>query len=475
MLLFTSAPGDPVTTSLAPGHISRIDKLLLDRDAADPADSRRRRADRGLGIAVGDDVQRSFDLQLALLTAVNLSVRTFGGACTVFASGDLAESRNLVPVVLGVTLRDAIHELGGKVETVAGVPGDRPYLLLGDANPIGRALRVTFDGWRLAVGPTADLDRLPERSYCPLASIAAAAIGVEEIFAEFAEISIAATRRVVILSLWRADVSPDDPAGVGELLAELPNQLAVFGLGHLGQAYLWAYVALRHSDPAKATIAICDDDLLEPPNLETGAIATRDWLGRLKTRMAMHWLEARQFQTRLMERRIDHNFRRVDQDPVIALSGFDGNHPRQWLAEAGFTAVFDSGLGGEVSNFDAISFRRWPNTRTAAELWPIETEEEIATRDARRKMIIQKGGYDTLDEDECGRLLLAGKSVAVPFVGAFAACIVLAELLKAINGGPTYNEIKLRLCAVRVSLLVAGSSAERAVPIRGVATQRPHD
>ncbi len=108
-------------------------------------------------------------------------------------------------------------------------------------------------------------------------------------------------------------------------------------------------------------------------------------------------------------------------------------------------------------------------------MWPIETEEEIATRDARRKKIIQEGGYDTLEEDECGRLLLAGKSVAVPFVGGFAACIVLAELLKAINGGPTYEEIKLRLCAVGVSQLVASSSAERAVPIRGVATQRPRD
>ncbi len=474
-LRFASALGDTVTTTLASAQLSRIDKLLLDRDAVNPAESLRRRADRGFGIAVGDDVQRSYDLQLALLTAVNLSVRTFGGRCTVYASGDLAESRNLVPVALGMTLRAAIEELGGTIETAASVPGDRPYLLLGNADPIGRALRVTFDGWRLAVGPAADLARYPERSCCPLACVAAAAIGVEEIFAEFAEISITATRRIVILSLWRPDVGASDPAGLGEPLAEIPNQLAVFGLGHLGQAYLWAYVALRHSEPEKATIVMCDDELLEPPNLETGAIASRDWLDRLKSRMAMHWLEARRFQTRLIERRIDRNFQRGDRDPVIALSGFDDNHPRQWLAQACFAAVFDSGLGGEVANFDTISFRSWPNTRTAAELWPIETEEEIATRDARRKKIIQEGGYDTLEEDECGRLLLAGKSVAVPFVGGFAACIVLAELLKAINGGPTYEEIKLRLCAVGVSQLVASSSAERAVPIRGVATQRPRD
>lgn len=458
---------------LPPGHLSRIDKLLLDRDAVDPAESRRHRTDRGLGIVVGNDVRYSYCLQLALLTATNLSVRTFGSACTVYASGDLAESLNLVPVALGVTLRQAIEELGGRVETSDCVRGDRPYLLLGNADPIGRALRMTFDGWRLAVGPAAELARLPERPYCPLVSVAAAAIGVEEIFAEFAEINIAATRRVVVRSLWCPDVGPADPAGVGEPISELPDQLAIFGLGHLGQAYLWGYGALRHSDPARAMVAMCDDDLLEPPNLETGAIASTDWLGKLKTRMAAHWLEARQFQTRLMERRIDRNFRRGDLDPLIALSGFDDNHPRQWLAEAGFAAVFDSGLGGEASNFDTISFRHWPNPRAAGELWPVESEEDLTAREARRQKIVQDGGYDALSDDECGRLLLARKSVAVPFVGMFAACTVLAEVLKTINGGPTYDEIKLQVCASETGIRAARSSADIAAPIRGVATQEP--
>ena len=457
--------------TLEPRHLSRIDKLLLDREGTKPEESRERRAGRALGIVVGDDARGSYGLQLALLTAVNLGARTFSSACAVYVSADLAASRNIVPVARGVTLHQAIVELGGRVETTMGVTDDRPYLLLGNADPVGRALRVSFDGWKIAVGPAADLDRLQERDYCPLAGAAAAAIGLEEIFADFAGINIAATRRVVITSLWRPDLGNDDFAGVGEAIGELPSEVAMFGLGHLGQAYLWAYVALRHPDPAKATVTLCDDDVLEPPNLETGAIATAGWLDKRKTRMAAQWLEDRGYKTRLLERLIDNCFRRVDRDPVLALSGFDDNLPRQWLCEGGFVSMFDSGLGAEAFNFDTIAYRSWPNTRRAIDLWPIETEEELAAREARREKILGGGAYDDLGVDDCGRLRIAEKSVAVPFVGMYAACTVLAEALKAVNGGPVFHEIKLRLCSLSGSGVQARLAEFRASPMRGASVQ----
>lgn len=464
----------PMTVKLDPQNLSRIDKLLLDRDAASPEESRERRAGRALGIAVGDDARHSYGLQLALLTAVNLGARTFGSESTVFVSADLGEARNLVPVARGVTLCDAIVELGGRVETTAGVTDDRPYLLLGNAESVGRALRVTFDGWKVAVGPAAELGRLPERDFCPLAGAAAAALGLEEIFAEFADINIAATRRVVVTSLWRPNLAGDDPLGVGEAMAEIPSEVAIFGLGHLGQAYAWVFVALRHPDTSKATITLCDNDTLELPNLETGAIATSDWLDRRKTRMVSQWLEHRGYQTRLLERLIDSRFHRVERDPTVALSGFDDNLPRQWLAGAGFEAVFDSGLGGEAFNFDTIAYRAWPNTRPKTELWPIETPEEVAARQMRRQKMLAEGGYEDLGEDICGRLRVAEKSVAVPFVGMYAACTVLAEVLKAVNGGPVFHEIKLRLCSLGGSEVQARQAADSAAPIRGVAVQAAH-
>ena len=53
--------------------------------------------------------------------------------------------------------------------------------------------------------------------------------------------------------------------------------------------------------------------------------------------------------------------------------------------------------------------------------------------------------YDELAGDECGRVELAGASVAVPFVGTTAASFVLAEVLRLFHGGPAYTDLKLRL------------------------------
>ena len=52
------------------------------------------------------------------------------------------------------------------------------------------------------------LARLPERPYCSLAAVLAAALGVSELFLSFADISIEARRRTVALSLWRPELDP---------------------------------------------------------------------------------------------------------------------------------------------------------------------------------------------------------------------------------------------------------------------------
>jgi hypothetical protein len=41
--------------------------------------------------------------------------------------------------------------------------------------------------------------------------------------------------------------------------------------------------------------------------------------------------------------------------------------------------------------------------------------------------------------------LLAGKSVAVPFVGAVASILVVAETLRLSHSGPRYADVKLSL------------------------------
>jgi hypothetical protein len=47
--------------------------------------------------------------------------------------------------------------------------------------------------------------------------------------------------------------------------------------------------------------------------------------------------------------------------------------------------------------------------------------------------------------DKCGVTLLAGKAVGAPFVGAVAASLVIAEVLRLFHGGPLHELIDLDL------------------------------
>jgi hypothetical protein len=460
-----------MTRKITTDNLSRIDKLFLDQQGVDIDEAKRRRTLHGLSLAAGNELEGNRGLQLSLLTAVNLGVKCFGGNVKVFLSAKLSDVLCLSRVCTSTTLGEAIKELGGEVVHTPGAAPIGPHLAIGDPVDTAQAIRVTYDGWRVCVGPSAMVPRLAEREYCPLASIAAAAIAVGEVFAAFAGLSILATRRVIDISLWRPDLPGSNADALGLPLQELPKKLAIFGLGHLGQAYIWGISSLPYSNDNEVEILLCDDDHVEDANIETGALLAPAMVGQLKTRVASAWLENRGFNCKLLERRVDENFRRTEKEPVIALSGFDNNEARQFLAHAGFNAIFDSGLGGDAHNFDTIGFHSWPNPRGESDLWLVKSVNEKAADTERLKKKTEANvAYQAMKEDECGRLTLAGKSVAIPFVGAMAACLVLAEMSKSINGGPTFFDITIRLCSLDSCGQASRLHSYQARPIRGVAT-----
>jgi len=181
---------------------------------------------------------------------------------------------------------------------------------------------------------------------------------------------------------------------------------------------------------------------------------------RLKTRATCAWLERRDFHTRLVERRFDGNFRCHEteprKEPGLALCGFDSNAARRDLATAQFLRVVESGLGGTATNFDTISFHTLPNPRSADQLWPnLSKEEEKEHAENQARLARENPGYAQLGKDECGRYDLAGKSVAVAFVGVIAGSFVVAEVLRLAHGGPAFAQIKLspelRICVMHLS------------------------
>jgi hypothetical protein len=295
------------------------------------------------------------------------------------------------------------------------------------------------------------LERLQEREYCSLSGVLAAALGMSELFASFAGISVEAGGRIRGLSLWRPDVDVDDPSAQGVPVEFLPGDLWVLGLGHLGNAYLWALATLPYQNPGAVEIFLNDFDKVEPANSDAGLLFNLNQVDRLKTRVCSQWLEERGFNTRLIERAFDSDFRchgDARGEPRLALCGFDSNSARRHLASADFLRVFESGLGGTADNFDTISFHALPNARTALELWPdLSTEELTKERENRARVVAENAAYAGLDTDECGRFEFAGKSIAVPFVGAAAACLVVSEAIRLLHGGPAYTDFKVALSA----------------------------
>ena len=136
-----------------------------------------------------------------------------------------------------------------------------------------------------------------------LSGILAASLAVSEIFMSFAEITVEATRRPIALSLWRPDADVRDPLAQGVPVQFLPKKLWVLGLGHLGNAYLWALAALQYQDAWEVKVVLNDFDRVKPENVETGLLFTDAAHTQYKTRICSTWLEKRGFRTRIVERR----------------------------------------------------------------------------------------------------------------------------------------------------------------------------
>lgn len=428
-------------------EISRISKLCIDRDQADPADVLARRQAYGVILCCGDDVASSYTLQLAVLTAATTAGRCFPGAVRVTVSPTLAAAPLLIWPWLRISFGQALAEILGPQSMAASSSSTSRALVFGDALAGAGALRVTFDGWIALIGPARSVARLPERQYFPTVGVLAGSLAVSELFLSFADISLEATRRRVGISLWRPDLDIADPEALGIPVQYLPQSLWLLGLGHLGNAYLWSLATLPYADPKAVEFVLFDFDKIVKDNVETGVLFANSFINRFKAHACDYWLGEHGFgQSRLVERRFDATFKLQEDEPKMALCGFDTNPARRDLKDAGFMRVIEAGLGGTVNNFDTISFHTLPNPRSVDDLWPDLTEEDKRTLEVEQERTAsQNAGYRTLANDVCGRRDLAGKSVAVPFVGTTAASLVIAEAVRLLHDGPAYHDIRLSL------------------------------
>lgn len=420
--------------------LSRVVKMALDTGEVDTLEAGYAlfRTYR-LGVIVGPEAADSAAHQAAVLTIVNTARRAMLGGVVVSGHLDVPLRVQVPPYA---TFAAAVAGLGGRTEP--WVPEDVPVLTVGSVRDVPErspiALAVTFDGWRGGVVPVSDNRRLREADTVTPAAVLAAAVGVSEVFQHVRGYPVAG-HRPVGLSLWAPEElswegAPDGPTGV-----VLPSRLWLIGLGHLGQAYLWTLGLLPYRAPGEVELVLQDFDRLTLSNDSTSLLTRKGLVGERKTRAMAAWAEARGFSTRLVERVYPGGIRVADDEPQLALGGVDNPQARAAYEDAGFGRVIEAGLGAGPTEYLAMRLHSFPASTSARRKWGGQT----AGADAAPA---RAPAYDRLaagGADECGLVRMASRTVGAPFVGAAAAALVVAEVLRLLNGGPLVEVLDMTL------------------------------
>lgn len=430
-----------MTAFTAADKLHRLVKQALDSGAAASiAEAEALFAGYRLALRIGEEAARDGHHQAALLTAVALARRVFLGGVSVAPLPDVPLA---IPFSFGTTLAEAIVGLGSSIGEPAA---DTPVVELGGA-PSPRCapfhVRAVFAGWRGGIVPAPAQTAPVPAPIMALAPMLAAALAVNEAFLYVSDVGIAG-RRTVGLSLWAPAPACDWLIGTDTepVLSLLPTRLWLIGLGHLGQAYLWALGLLPYARPQDLSLILQDIDIITPSTESTSILSDATLINVKKTRAMAAWAERRGFMTAVQERLFDASFRRQDDEPAVALCGLDNGAGRQALDQVGFDFVVEAGLGQGHRDFRAIRLHTLPASRPASQIWRgAQADDQVEDQPAYKGMIT------TGALDRCGVTLLAGKAVGAPFVGAAAATLAVSEVLRLLHGGAVHELIDVDLKA----------------------------
>ena len=382
--------------------------------------------------------------QACFLTALNTAVRAFLGGVEV--NGDLDHTLD-VPLFQGRSARLVAEELGAQV--AGNTATALPTLVVGAA-PEGAlpefCVRLSWDHWCFEIAPAVEGDGLTCRDDNPLAGIGAAALGVNEAFLHVRGDLAEAGHRNVGMSLWNPLAVGDwrGDAHKGPTLAYLPKSLWIVGLGHLGQAYAWTMGLMPYPLEARPHLVLQDFDKATKSNLSTCLLLWTEDLLKPKVRVVASRLEAAGFATSLVERRFGAAHQVMGDEPTTALFGVDNVAARRDLDTAGFSLVVEAGLGSGYRDFRNIRLHTFPGPRQPSAIWSAEstTQAAVELNDTYKKLADER-------QDICGMTLLASRAVATPFVGALAAVLALAEVMRPLHGGLVHAAVDVQMKSLR--------------------------
>jgi hypothetical protein len=396
----------------------------------------------GLTIYVDASIASSREEQIALLTLVNVARRSFLGGVDVVG---LPDAKPMTRLTRARSLSRAVADYKGRVVAQAN-PAWPAAILGGRSKPETKlpVWRLRWSGWRGGVLPADAGDTRPNDAAIALAPVLAAACCAAEAFAWHAKDHVMAGHRPLGLSVWNPCADWLEPDGTEPALAWLPSSLWLIGLGNLGQAFAWVLAALPYADPKMVKLLLQDDDRLAKSNDSTSLLSFVRDVGHRKARKVGAWLDARGFDTYLLESRFGKWTTRTADDPAVALCGVDNPIARAALDSPGFGLVVEAGLGAGPEAFRSLSMHTFPSSRRAADIW----SKDIGAATANVEDMPAYRAMKTAGAEACGLTQLASRTVGVPFVGLIAGVLVIAELLRRLHGG-----IALELAAGSASAL----------------------
>lgn len=379
-----------------------------------------------ISIIAGIECASSTQHQAALLTAVNTARRVVGHV-HVITNAHVLESLVLTGPFREMTLLEALVHL--RAEPAVQHDDQQNLVAIGSTETPG-ALRVTWEGWTASV-LTEPAVRHAEDDDMPLAPIAAASLAVSEVFQRLRG-HLEAGRRDVNLSLWDLPLgtSPNSPTPRVEWL---PGECTLIGLGHLGQAYAWCLSHLPFAEPALARFRLQDFDHVTRATVSTGLLTFESDIHTKKTRVVARAFEAAGLSTSIIEQRLSAQDSVREGEPQLALIGVDNLETRRLLSGIGWGVCIDAGLGQGPNNYTRIRLQMFPGAQSSEEVQAWQVPPTISPDS------LSRDAYIALHEegvDECGLVMIAGKAIAVTFVGAVAACMSVAVVLRILHDGP---------------------------------------
>lgn len=406
---------------LSADNLSRTKKLLLDTgEVATVAELDAAFARYSVVVRFDAEAMLAPAKQVALLTLLNLAARTLDGQVQV--DGPM-EHMFSIQGFEGQTVAAAAASFGA--HPAYRCPAGTPVVAIsGD----GQAIHPVAQGWRAAAVGIGCASPLEWGAAQPLAAVAAAALSMNEVFHILRDDHPLGGRRVVGLSLWRPEVIDGwgSPELDGPQAVTLAHPILVLGLGHLGQAYLWV-LAMQLQEQEKPALWLQDDDKVTGSTWTTSMLTPRVGLRQRKTRVVAAVLEAWGFDTCLVEQRLLGEGQVTAQMPRLVLHGVDNLDARRLIAKLPVVALVEAGLGDMYDTFRSIRIHSFPSEQDPERIWAARPARARELAPAYKDMLARS-------EDRCGTTTLASRAVGVPFVGCFAACLVVSELLRRMAG-----------------------------------------